>query len=88
MATTGNLEDDPMMGSVFKKFSKRYSQDNEKWGELGYEEVTKVVSVVFKETISKNALTNLLTKVTIPETCKFAQTYLVNLLFLFMCLLQ
>ena len=88
MATTGNLEDDPMMGSVFKNFSKRYSQAKEKWGELGYEEVNKVVSVVFKKTISKNALTNLLTKVTIPETCKFAQTYLVNLLFLFMCLLQ
>ena len=52
VATTGKPEDDPMMGSVFKEFSESYNQDNENWGEPASEEVTKVFSVVFKETLS------------------------------------
>ena len=38
----------------------------------------KVVSVAFKDTISETAFKNLLTKVTLPENCKFAQAKLVN----------
>ena len=78
VATTGKPEDDPMMGSIFKEFSESYNQANENWGEPASEEVTKVVSVAFKETLSESAFKNLLTKVTLPENCKFAQTKLVN----------
>ena len=78
VATTGKPEDDPMMGSVFKEFSESYNQDNENWGEPASEEVTKVVSVAFKETLSESAFKNLLTKVTLPENCKFNQAKLVS----------
>ena len=78
VATTGKPEDDPMMGSVFKEFSESYNQANENWGEPASEEVTKVVSVAFKETLSESAFKNLLTKVTLPENCKFAQAKLVK----------
>ena len=47
----GKPESDPMMGSFFKEFSESYNQANENWGELASEEVTKVVSVAFKETL-------------------------------------
>ena len=67
-----------MIGSVFKEFSESYSQVNENWEELASEEVTNVVSVASKETLSETTLKNLLTKVTLPENCKFAQTKLVN----------
>ena len=67
VATTGKPEDDPMMGSVFKEFSESYNQANENWGEPASEEVTKVVSVAFKETLSKSAFRNLLTKVALPD---------------------
>ena len=77
-ATTGKSEDDPTMGSVFKEFSESYNQANENWGEPASEEVTKVASVIFKETLSETALKNLLTKVILPENCKFAQAKLVN----------
>ena len=66
------------MGSVFKEFSESYNQANENWGEPASEEVTQVVSVAFKETLSESAFKNLLTKVTLPENCKFAQKKLVN----------
>ena len=78
VATTGKPEDDPMMGSVFKEFSESYNQDNENWGESASEEETKVASVAIKETLSETAFKNLLTKVTLPENCKFAQAKLVN----------
>ena len=78
VATIGKPEDDPMMVSVFKEFSESYNQANENWGELTSEEVTKVVSVTFKETLSESAFKNLLTKVTLPENCKFAPTKLGN----------
>ena len=76
--TTGKPEDDPMMGSVFKEFSESHNQANENWGEPASEEVTNVVPVAFKETLSETALKNLLIKVTLPENCKFAQAELVN----------
>ena len=82
-AVTGKVEDDPMTGSVFSI----PNLGNENWGEPASEEVTKVVSVAFKETLSETALKNWLTKVTLPENCKFAQTKLVNN-FLLLCLLQ
>ena len=63
---TGKSEDDPMMGSVLKEFSESYNQ------------VTKVASVAFKETLSETALKYLLTKVTLPENCKSAQAKLVS----------
>ena len=72
-ATTGKSEDDPIMGSVFKEFSESYNQANESWGEPAFEEVTKVVSVAFKETLSETVHKNLLTKITLPENSKFAQ---------------
>ena len=78
VATTGKPEDDPVMGSVFKEFSESYDQANENWGEPASKEVTKVVSVAFKETLSQTALKNLLTKVTLPENCESAQAKLVN----------
>ena len=78
VATTGKPEDDPMMGSVFKEFSESYNQANENWGEPASEEVTKVVSVTFKETLSESAFKNLLTKVNLPENCKFAPAKLGN----------
>ena len=78
VVTTGKPEYDPMMGSIFKEFSESYNQANEKWGEPASEQVTKVVSVAFKETLSKTAFKNLLTKVTLPENYKFAQTKLMN----------
>ena len=52
VTTTGKPEDDPMMGSVFKEFSESYNQANKNWGEMASEEVTKVVLVAFKETLS------------------------------------
>ena len=58
VATTGKPEDDPMMGSVFKEFSESYNQANEIWGEPASEEVTKVVSVAFKETLLETAFKN------------------------------
>ena len=67
-----------MMDSVFKEFPKTYSRANENWGKPASEEVTKFVSVVFKETLSETALKNLLTKVTLSKDCKFAQAKLVN----------
>ena len=51
MAKTDKPEDYPMMGSVFKEFSESYNQENENWGEPASEEVTKVISVAFKETL-------------------------------------
>ena len=78
VAKTGKPEDDPMMSSVFKEFSESYNQDNKNWGEPASEEVAKVVSVAFKEILSESAFKNLLTKVTLPENCKFAQAKLVN----------
>ena len=67
VAITGKPEDDPMMGSVFKEFSESYNQANKNWGEPAADEVTKVASVAFKETLSETALENLLTKVTLPK---------------------
>ena len=78
VATTDKPEDDPMMGSVFKEFSESYNQANENWREPASEEVTKVASVAFEETLSESSFKNLLTKVTLPENCKFAQAKLVN----------
>ena len=51
VATTGKSENDPMMGSVFKELPESYNQANENWGKPASEEVTKVVSVAFKETL-------------------------------------
>ena len=53
VATTSKPEDDPMMGSVFKEFSESYNQANKNWGEPAFEEITKVVSVAFKKTLTK-----------------------------------
>ena len=78
MATTGKPENDPTIGSVFKEFFQSYNQANENWGEPASEEVTKVVSVAFKEILSESAFENLLTKVNLPENCKFAQAKLVK----------
>ena len=61
-----------MMGSVFKEFSESYNQANENWEEATSEEVTKVASVAFKETLSETALKNLLTKVTLQELYFFS----------------
>ena len=72
VATTGKSEDDPMMDSVFKEFSESYNQANENWGKPASEKVIKFVSVGFKETLSETAFKNLLTKITLPENCKFA----------------
>ena len=71
-----------MMGSVFKKFPESHNQANKNWGEPASEEVTKVVSVVFKEALSETALKYLLTKVTLSENCKSAQAKLVSLVVL------
>ena len=54
--TTGKPEDDPMMVSVFKEFFEFYDQANENRGEPASEEVTKVVSVAFKEALSEMTL--------------------------------
>ena len=78
VTTTGKPEDDLMMGSVFKEFPGSYNQANKNWGESASEEVTKVVSVVFKEALSETALKYLLTKVTLSENCKSAQAKLVS----------
>ena len=83
VATTGKPGDDPVMGSVFKEFSEYYNQANKNWGELTSEEVTKVVSVAFKKTLSETAFKNLLIMITLPENCKFAQAKLVNCCFCF-----
>ena len=56
MEITGKTEDDVMRGSFFKEFSESYNQANENWGEPASEEVTKVLSVAFKETLSQTAL--------------------------------
>ena len=66
------------MGFVFEEFSESCNHADENWGEPASEEVTKVVSVAFKETVSETVLKNLLTKITIPENCKFAQAKIVN----------
>ena len=78
METTDKPEDDTMMGSVLKEFSESYNQAIENWGEPASEKVTKFVSVAFKETLSEYYFKNLLTKVTLPENCKFAQAKLLN----------
>ena len=67
VVTAGKPEDDPMMVSIFKEFSESYNQANENWGEPASEEVTKVVSVAFKETLSESAFKNLLTKVNLQR---------------------
>ena len=56
--TTGKPEDDPMIGSIFKEFLESYNQANENWGEPASEEVTNVVSIAFKETLSKTTIKN------------------------------
>ena len=73
---TGKLEDDPMMGSVSKEFPESYNQANKTWKETASEEVTKVLLVVFRETLSETALKYLLTKVALSENCKSAQAKL------------
>ena len=78
VTTTGKSEDDPMMDSVFKEFSESYNQANENWGKPASEKVIKFVSVGFKETLSETAFKNLLTKITLPENCKFGQGKLAN----------
>ena len=78
VTTTGKSEDDPMMDSVFKEFSESYNQANENWGKPASEKVIKFVSVGFKETLSETAFKNLLTKITLPENCKFDQGKLAN----------
>ena len=78
VSTTGKPEDDPMMGSIIKEFSKSYNQANKNCEEPASEEVTEVVSVAFKETLSETALIYLLTKVTQSEICKSAQAELVS----------
>ena len=78
VATAGKLEDDPMMSSAFKVFSESYNQGNENWRKPTSEEVTKFVSAAFKETLSETAFKNLLTKITLPENCKFPQAKLAN----------
>ena len=77
VATAGKPEDDPMI-PVIKEFSESYNQVNENWREPASEEVTKVVSVAFKETFSETTFKSLLTKITLPENCKFAQVKLVS----------
>ena len=67
-----------MMGSVFKEFSESYNQVNENWGEPASEEVTKVASVAFKETLSETALKNLLTKVTLQRNVNLLRQNLQN----------
>ena len=57
--------------------SESYNQANENSGEPASEEVTQVVSVAFKDTLSETAFKNLLTKTPLPENCKFAQAKLV-----------
>ena len=61
VATTGKPEDGPMMSSDFKEFSESYNQTNENWGGPAFEEVPKVVSVAFIETLSETAFKNLST---------------------------
>ena len=78
VTTTGKPEDHPMMDSVFKEFPESYNQANKNWGEPASEEVTKVVPVFFKETLSETALKYLLNKVTLSENCKSAQAKLVS----------
>ena len=75
--TTGKPEDDLMMGSIFKEFPESYNQTKKNQGEPASEEVTKVVSVVFKETLLGNALKYLLTQVTVSENYQYAQAKLV-----------
>ena len=53
-------------------------QANENWGETASDEVTKVVSVAFKEALSETSSKNLSTKVTLTENCKLAQAKLAN----------
>ena len=67
-----------MMGSVFKEFPESYNQANKNWGEPASEEVTKVVSIVFNETLSETALKYLFTKVTLSKNFKYAQAKLVS----------
>ena len=78
VTATGKQEDDPMMVSVFEEFSESYNQAKENWGEPTSEEVTKVVSVAFKATLSEVAFKYLLTKVTLSESCKSAHVKLVS----------
>ena len=75
---TGKLEDNPMMGSVSKEFPESYNQANKTWKETASEEVTKVLLVVFRETLSEIALKYLLTKVALSENCKSALAKLVS----------
>ena len=53
-------------------------QANENWGETASDEVTKVVSVAFKEALSETSSKSLSTKVTLTENCKLAQAKLAN----------
>ena len=78
VTTTGKPEDDPMICSVFQELSESYNQANKNWGEPASEEVTKGVSVLFKETLSETALKHLLTKVTLSGNCKSPQVNLVS----------
>ena len=66
------------LSSVFREFPESYNQTNKNWGEPASEVVRKVVSVVFKETLSETALKYLLTNVTLSENCKSAQAKLVS----------
>ena len=66
------------LSSVFREFPESYNQTNKNWGEPASEEVRKVVSVVFKETLSETALKYLLNNLTLSENCKSAQAKLVS----------
>ena len=78
VTTTAKPEGNPMMGSVFKKFSESCNQANKNWRETASQEVSKVVTDVFKETLSETALKYLLTKVTPSKSCISAQVKLVS----------
>ena len=78
VTTTVKPENSPMMVSVFKEFPESHNQVNKNWEDPASEEVTKVVSVVFKDILSETALKYQLTKVRLSENCKFAQAKLVS----------
>ena len=53
VTTTGTPEDDPMMDSVFKKFSESYNQANKNWRESASEEVTRLYQLPLRKLFKK-----------------------------------
>ena len=72
-----SFSDDPMT-SAMKHFTECFNSTEEKYGDEAPADVSRAVTLAFKETISEGSLKQLLEKSVLPENCKIAQAKKIN----------